>query len=187
VSPGGRSSGTTLRQHAPGRHRLPLSVWPVNGAIAHRDQTDHRIASSSSAGKHSLIAFCLDGRTLEIELLTTRASCSPHLARSLTGAADCPDPHQLQRPQSMAGQRLSEVQKRPRRPRNLHRGEGIPSALACPHRRTTRISTSIWPKPTRSSVPTAGRGSADPRLTPLDADPPDSFSADGFCTRLRWL
>jgi hypothetical protein len=35
--------------------------------------------------------------------LTTRTSCSPKLARPLTGAADCPDPHQSQRPQSMSG------------------------------------------------------------------------------------
>ena len=92
-----------LRQRAPSRHRLPLSVWPVNDAITHRDETEHRIASSNSAGEQSLIAFRLDGQTLKIELLTTRASCSPNLARSLTGAANCPDPHQLQRPQSMAG------------------------------------------------------------------------------------
>ena len=35
--------------------------------------------------------------------LTTRTSCSPKLARPLTGAADCPYPHQSQRPQSMSG------------------------------------------------------------------------------------
>ena len=103
MSPGGRSGGTTLRQHAPGRHRLPLSPFGRSTTPSLIVTRPTRIASSSSAGEHSLIAFCLDGQTLEIELLTTRASCSPHLARSLTGAADCPDPHQLQRPQSMAG------------------------------------------------------------------------------------
>jgi hypothetical protein len=47
-----------------------------------------------------------------------------------------------------------------------------------PRRRTTRTSTSIWARRTRFSVPIAGQCRFDPQLTPLDADPPDSFFAD---------
>lgn len=57
--------------------------------------------------------------------LITRTTCSSKPTRPLMWAADCPDPHRSQRPQSMSGATAIQVQERPRRPANPHRGEGI--------------------------------------------------------------
>ena len=97
---------------AAGPGQVPTSR-PVRGRsgrmVVSRRRAERRLRSLGRVGRQ----------------LTTRTSCSPKLDRPLTGAADCPDPPPITTASGDVRQRLSEVQKRPRRPRNLHRGKGI--------------------------------------------------------------
>jgi hypothetical protein len=78
---------------------------------------------------------------------------------TLTGAADCPDPHQSQQRESMSGSGYPKFKNDRGVPEIcigvrefMCIGESPPQA--------TRTSTSIWARRTRSCVPTARRGSA---------------------------
>ena len=91
------------------------------------------------------------------------------IIRPITGATDGPDPPPLQRPKSVSGGGYLKFRN----------DRGVPEicigvrefkCIGCPHRRTTRTSISIWASGTRFRF--------DPRLTPFEVDPPDSFFAD---------
>ena len=109
--------------------------------------------------------------------LTTRTSCSPKLTRPLTGAADCPDPQHSQRPESVSGSGYPKF-------RNDH---GVPEIsigvreFKCigmsPPQDHPHVYINMGEADTILCPYCATRFRFDPRLTPLDADPPDSFFA----------
>ena len=99
------------------------------------------------------------------------------LTRPVTGAAEFPDPHQSQRSESMSGgypkfkndRGVPEIcigvkefmcigESPPQDHPHVYINMGEADAILCPY--------------------CATRFRFDPRLTPLDADPPDSFFAD---------
>jgi hypothetical protein len=98
--------------------------------------------------------------------LTPKISCSSKTNPPPTQAVHCRDLPPI------TTARI-DVRQRPRRAGNSHRGQGFRSA--CPRRRTTRTPSSMWLRRARAFVPAAGLFGFDPRLTPLDADPPSSF------------
>ena len=103
----------------PTRARV-LRLRPTSRPVRGRSGRSGRMVVSRRRAKRGLRSLGRSARQL-----TTRTSCSPKLARPLAGAADCPDPHNHNGLSLSPEQRLSEVQERPRRPGNLHRGEGI--------------------------------------------------------------
>ena len=64
------------------------------------------------------------------------------------------------------------------RPGNLHRGEGIHVHRQVPPQDHPHVYINMGEADTILCPYCATRFRFDPRLTPLDADPPDSFFAD---------
>ncbi len=95
----------------------------------------------------------------------------------LTGAADCPDPQHSRRPESVSGSGYPKF-------RNDH---GVPEIsigvreLKCigmsPPQDHPHVYINMGEADTIHCPYCATRFRFDPRLTPLDADPPDSFFA----------
>ena len=91
--------------------------------------------------------------------LITRTTCSSKPTRPLMWAADCPDLHRSQRPQSMSGNGYPSSGTTAAS-RKSASGRGNSSASAYRLRKTIRTFTSIWERRTRSFALTARRGSA---------------------------
>ena len=97
--------------------------------------------------------------------------------RPLTGAADCPDPHQSQRRESMSGSGYPKFKN----------DRGVPEICigvrefmcigVSPPQDHPHVYINMGEADTILCPYCATRFRFDPRLTPLDADPPDSFFA----------
>ena len=109
---------------------------------------------------------------------TTRTSCSPKLIRPLTGAADCSDLLQSRRPESMSGSGYLKFRN----------DRGIPEIrigvreFECigvsPPQDHPHIYINIGEADTILCPYCGTRFRFDSRLTPLDAEPPDSLFRD---------
>src|SRR5438270_13941858 len=106
-APDGGGGGSGPPAHRGARHQQ--GAWRPAGARVLRLRPTSRPVRGRSGRSGRMV---VSRRRAELRLrslgrfarqLTTRTLCSPKLARPLTGAADCPDPHQSQRPQSMSG------------------------------------------------------------------------------------
>ena len=110
--------------------------------------------------------------------LTTRTSCSQTPNRGLTVAADCADPHQPQRSKSMSGGGYPKFKN----------DRGVPEIcigvkeFMCigesPPQDHPHVYINMGEADTILCPYCATRFRFDLRLTPLDADPPDSFFPD---------
>jgi hypothetical protein len=121
----------TLRRTARSSLRLPSArrVAPAGAGLFDRvrrlgrcpGDTDGLDARAFHAAELNAVFVRWTGRATinNEEAMFTEISPPP------TEAADCPDPRQSQRPQSMSGAAAIRNSERPRCPRNLHRGEGI--------------------------------------------------------------
>ena len=98
--------------------------------------------------------------------------------RPVTGAADCPDPHQSQQRELMSGSGYPKFKN----------DRGVPEIcigvreFMCigksPPQDHPHVYINMGEADTILCPYCATRFRFDPRLTPLDADPPDSFFAD---------
>ena len=110
--------------------------------------------------------------------LATSTRCSPILTRPLPGAADCADPHHSQRLKSMSSGGYPKFRN----------DRGVPEicigvkefnciGVSPPHDHP-HIYINMREADTISCPYCGTRFRFDPRLTPLDADPPDSVFTD---------
>jgi uncharacterized Zn-finger protein len=111
---------------------------------------------------------------------TTRTSCSQTLTRAVTEAADRPDHHQSQRSESMSGGGYPKFRN----------DRGVPEIcigvkeFMCigesPPQDHPHVYINMGEADTILCPYCATRFRFDPRLTPLDADPPESVFADHY-------
>src|SRR5271165_2316929 len=114
--------------------------------------------------------------------LTTKTSCSLKPTQPLSGgAADCRDCPPITTARVDARQ-LSEVQERPRRPGNPDRVREFDCIGVSPPEDHPHIYIDMGAADTIPCPYCGTRFRFDPRLTPLDADPPDSFFAEDNAT-----
>src|SRR3984893_5653411 len=157
-----------------------LQILPPHSIHRVTEALERLMEEDAAADRPFIAALGRFGRQL-----TTRTSCSPKLTRmltetnpTLTGAADCPDPHQSQQRESMSGSGYPKFKN----------DRGVPEIcigvkeFMCigesPPQDHPHVYINMGEANTILCPYCATRFRFDPRLTPLDADPPDSFFAD---------